>query len=286
MLERPQPNGTAIVFEGKIENGNFKGDWSGTITKAVFNLKRAESRTKFYREEEIAFINGDVTLSGTLLLPLKKGNFPVVVITHGSGPATRASYKSWGLKFVKKGIAALVYDKRGNGNSTGEWRSASMEDLARDAIAGVDYLKKRAEIDRRKIGVIGHSQGGWIAPLASTMSKDVSFVIASAASGISPDKQSIYHRANVMREMGFSEDAVKIATDLRTKLYASGRLLLEKNPSAELERTKKFPPNSKNIQKSRGLNAARNFRRISMMTNHRKAHSNFSFSIPFRCGKK
>jgi pimeloyl-ACP methyl ester carboxylesterase len=172
-----------------------------------------------------------------LILPLAKGKFPVVVITHGGTPNERGAYKSWALHFVKKDIAALIYDKRGAGKSTGT-RSASMEDLANDAAAGVSFLKTRAEIDAKKIGVIGHSQGGWIAPLAATKSKDVSFVIASAASGVSPDKQSIYHRASVMRESGFSEDAVKIASDLRERLYKTGRMLLENDPNAEAERKK------------------------------------------------
>lgn len=237
-LERPQPNGKTIIFDGAIKDKIFSGNWTGTNTTAKFNLKRAAAPKKFFREEEIPFKNGDVNLSGTLLLPVRKGNFPLVVITHGSGPAERASYKSWGLRFARKGIAAFVYDKRGNGKSGGEWRTASMEDLARDAIAAIDSLKNHPQINSRKIGVAGHSQGGWIAPLAATMSGDVSFVIASAASGISPDEQSIYHRANVMREMGFSEDAVQIATDLRTKLYASGRLLLEGKPNAAEEREK------------------------------------------------
>lgn len=113
-----------------------------------------------------------------------------------------------------------------------------MEDLARDAVAGVALLKTLPEIEPRKIGVAGHSQGGWIAPLAAAMSKDVAFVIASAASGVSPDKQSIFHRANVMRESGFSEDAVKIARELRERLYATGRMLLENNPKAAEERRK------------------------------------------------
>jgi len=237
-IERPQPGGKPIIFEGKIEGDIFSGSWSGTNTTAVFSLKRGKLPEKFFREEEVSFKNGDVTLSGSLILPLAKGKFPVVVFTHGSGAETRAPSRSLAMRFVKKGIAALCYDKRGTGRSNGNYRSASMEDLARDALAGIEFLKTRPEINKRQIGVSGHSQGGWIAPLTSTISKDVAFVMASAASGVSPDKQSIYHRANVMREMGFSEREIKIATDLREKLYASGRLLLENNPAATAERKK------------------------------------------------
>lgn len=238
-LERPQPSGIPIVFEGKIEGDVFKGNWKGFGQTAVFNLKRNAAKPRIFREEEVSFKNGDVNLSGTLILPVGKGKFPAVVVTHGGSPQNeRGFYKSWALHFARKGIAALIYDKRGAGRSGGETRSASMEDLAGDAVAGVNFLKTRAEIDAQKIGVIGHSQGGWIAPLAATKSKDILFVIASAASGVSPDKQSIYHRANVMRESGFSEEAVKIAGDLRARLYKTGRMLLENNPQAEAERKK------------------------------------------------
>ncbi|MBX7173353.1 MAG: alpha/beta fold hydrolase [Pyrinomonadaceae bacterium] len=237
-LERGQPNANPIVFEGKVEGDSFKGNWSGVGIKAAFDFLRFSIPKPSYKEEEVTFKNGDVTLSGTLLLPNRQTPGPVVVFTHGGGAETRLPNKSWALHFVRRGFAALIYDKRGTGKSTGSWQTSSMEDLADDALAGINFLKTRTDIDLKKITVAGHSQGGWIAPLTATKSNDVSFVITSAASGISPDKQSIFHRANVMREEGFSEDAVKIATDLREKLYATGKMLLNNDPNAAAERKK------------------------------------------------
>ncbi|HRH45213.1 MAG TPA: alpha/beta fold hydrolase, partial [Pyrinomonadaceae bacterium] len=237
-LERGQPNANPIVFEGKVEGDSFKGNWSGVGIKAAFDFLRFPIPKPSYKEEEVTFKNGDVTLSGTLLLPNRQTPAPVVVFTHGGGAETRLPNKSWALHFVRRGFAALIYDKRGTGKSTGSWQTSSMEDLADDALAGINFLKTRTDIDLKKITVAGHSQGGWIAPLTATKSNDVSFVITSAASGISPDKQSIFHRANVMREEGFSEDAVKIATDLREKLYATGKMLLNNDPNAAAERKK------------------------------------------------
>jgi imidazolonepropionase-like amidohydrolase/pimeloyl-ACP methyl ester carboxylesterase len=269
-LERPQPGGLPVVFDGRIDGDSFKGVWSGFGVKASFDLLRVPPPREFYKEEEVTFKNGDVTLSGTLLLPTgRQGAAPVVVFTHGGGPETRASGRSWALGFVRRGFAALVYDKRGTGKSTGSWQTSNMDDLANDALAGIELLKTRSEIDRTKIAVAGHSQGGWIAPLAATKSKDVAFVIASAASGISPDKQSIYHRANVMRESGFSEAEVKIASDLRERLYVTGKMLLNNDPNAVPERRKisaelakyaqepwlesaALPPNLDNDKPSRG----------------------------------
>jgi len=237
-LQRPQPSGVPIVFEGNVTGDVFSGDWSGFGQKASFKLRREARSAKLYREQDISFASGAISLSGTLILPDGKGPFPAVVITHGATPNERAGYRSWALHFVRRGIAALIYDKRGAGRSGGETRSASMEDLAMDAVAGLNSLKTLREIDGKRIGLAGHSQGGWVAPLASTMSNDAAFVIASAASGVGPDEQSIHHRASIMRESGFSPEAIATAGDLRRRLYRTGRMILANDPGAQEERKK------------------------------------------------
>ena len=237
-LRRPQPSGIAIVFEGAFTRDSFSGDWSGFGQRASFKLKRSTPATKIYRELEASFTNRSISLSGTLVLPNGKGPFPAVVITHGGTPNERAGYRSWAMHFVRRGIAALIYDKRGSGSSGGETRSASMEDLAADAVAGLNLLRTMSEIDGKRIGFAGHSQGGWIAPLASTITPNAAFVIASAASGISPDEQSIYHRASVMRESGFSPEVIEIASDLRRRLYQTGRMILKNDPRSHDARKK------------------------------------------------
>ncbi|HKP70704.1 MAG TPA: alpha/beta hydrolase, partial [Pyrinomonadaceae bacterium] len=163
-LERPQPNGSTIVFDGGVDGDSFSGKWSGLGGDGTFSMKRSVKPEPAYREEEVLFENGVVKLAGTLLLPLRGDKHPAVVITHGSSPNERTTYRSWGRRFAEAGIAALIYDKRGAGKSTGDTRSASMENLADDAVAGVQLLSRRADIDASKIGVMGHSQGGWIAP--------------------------------------------------------------------------------------------------------------------------
>lgn len=269
-LERKQPNGSAIVFDGKLNGDTISGKFSGIGTTADFTLRRAAVKPKFYSEEAVTFKNGDVVLAGTLLLPIGKTDAPAVVFAHGSALEARSTNKNWALAFVRRGFAALIYDKRGVGESTGETRSANLDDLAKDALAGVSFLKTRREINPRKIGVAGHSQGGTIAPLAAVKSKDVAFVISSAPSGVNYAEQSVYHRANVIREEGFSEEAARIASDLREKIYARGRLLFKGDTtaaeiervkiSAELEKHKNepwfksslLPPNLDNDNPSRG----------------------------------
>lgn len=229
-LERPQPSGNPIVFDGTVKNDIFAGRWAGFGVEGDFSMKRSTKPERSYREEDIEFVNGHVKLSGTLMVPTKGGKHPAVVITHGSMPNERATYRSVGRQFVEAGIAALIYDKRGAGKSTGNTRSASMEDLADDAIAGVRLLKGRPDVDAARIGVMGHSQGGWIAPLAAVRSRDVAFVIATGVAAVTPAEQSIYHRAGVMRSLGMSDDEIEQASRLRRKLYDLNRKIINNEP--------------------------------------------------------
>jgi uncharacterized protein len=225
-LERPQPSGNPIVFDGTVKGDEYSGTWKGFGVDGTFSLKRSEAKPKAYREEEVTFSNGGIKLSGTVLVPNGDGKFPAVVLVHGSSPNERTTYRSWARHFAQNGIAALIYDKRGSGKSTGSTRAASMEDLAGDALAGVRMLKLRRGIDAGKVGIAGHSQGGWIAPLAAARSGDVAFVIVSGAAAVTPAEQSIFHRAGVMREAGIPDAEIAEATRLREKIYLFNRKLL------------------------------------------------------------
>ena len=105
-----------------------------------------------------------------------------MVFAHGSGNATR-NLAFWNMYFVRLGMAVLSLDKRGAGQSTGDWHEADMDVIAGDWLAGVAMLKQRADIDGKRIGVHGSSQGGWTAPLMAARSKDIAFVIVRAGSG-------------------------------------------------------------------------------------------------------
>jgi dipeptidyl aminopeptidase/acylaminoacyl peptidase len=124
------------------------------------------------------------TLSGTLLLPLTKGPHPAIVFLHGAGAEGRYASRFLAEHFARYGIAALVYDKRGVGKSTGDWKRSDFGDLAEDAIAGISFLQQRKEINPRQIGIYGHSQGGMIAPLIASRAKEVAFVISGAGSAV------------------------------------------------------------------------------------------------------
>jgi len=133
----------------------------------------------------VTFQNGDVTLAGNLFVPVGEGPFPAVVIIHGSGKETSRDLVILSWFFVHHGFAVLTYDKRGVGESGGSYKrvlpdengEAILEDLANDAVAGVEFLKNHNKIDPNRIGIFGGSQAGWIAPLSASKSSDVAFIV-------------------------------------------------------------------------------------------------------------
>ena len=162
------------------------------------------------QEKVVSLSNGNVTLAGSLFLPGGTGSHPAVVLFHGSGQQLRdESMARW---FAEQGVAALAYDKRGVGESSGDFRQVPFIDLAGDGLAAVAFLKARSEIDPRRIGVWGLSQGGWLGPLAASQSRDVAFVIAVSGPGVSPGEQMIFYYSSQLRKQGLSESAISAAS--------------------------------------------------------------------------
>jgi dipeptidyl aminopeptidase/acylaminoacyl peptidase len=177
----------------------------------------ARSQTPTVREERVHFASGALILAGTLILPGGPPPYPAVFLFHGSGPHARdLSTARW---FAEQGFAALAYDKRGVGESTGDFRAGPFMDLCADGLAAVEYLKSRKEIDRLHIGVWGLSQGGWLGPLAASRSTDISFVIAMSGPGVSPGEQMFVYYANELRDQGMPEADVREADALRRHVW-------------------------------------------------------------------
>jgi len=188
--------------------------------------------------EEVRFKNGDVTLAGTLIVPKQsRARHPAVVFTHGGGPALREVFWGLGYLYAARGFAVLMYDKRGVGESTGNWREASFEDLAADAVAGAKFLQERADVDSRRIGFWGLSQGGWIAPLAAARFKDAAFAIALSGGGLTPAEQELFDSEYELRKAGFAQNEINdalafqrlkneiIHSSVRWDEYAKARLM-------------------------------------------------------------
>jgi uncharacterized protein len=169
------------------------------------------------REEAVHFQSGKVALAGTLVLPRESGRHPAVVLFHGSGAQSRDLLTArW---FAAQGVAALAYDKRGVGESSGDFRAVPFMELSDDGLAGITYMKSRKEIDGRRVGVWGLSQGGWLGPLAASRSSEVSFVIAVSGPAVSPGEQMIVYYANELRALGMSRHDVEEASSVRRDIW-------------------------------------------------------------------
>ena len=195
---------STAIFDGSIAEDSLHGSWKEGERSGSFELKRAPEAGKAVREQDVLFKNGDVRLSGTLLLPERQAPTPAIILVHGAGPETRSASRFLAEFFVKRGLAVLIYDKRGAGASSGDWRHSSFEDLAGDVIAAATFLKSRSEIDAARIGLMGTSQGGWIAPMAAVRMPDLAFVIVKSAAAVTPEQQELARVEKQMQRDGDS----------------------------------------------------------------------------------
>jgi pimeloyl-ACP methyl ester carboxylesterase len=196
-------------------------------------------QTHSVRQQRIRFTNGEVTLPGLLLTPQPATTHATVIMVHGSGPATRDSFGGLEASFVRAGFSVLVYDKRGVQESTGDWKGASLEDLATDVLAAVDFLKSRGV---SKIGLWGGSQGGWIVPLAASRSTNVNFIISVAGAGVTPAAQELFRQEQQWRAAGLSPAHVSQLRSAWKRFYdyaSTGKGAAELDREiASLEKTK------------------------------------------------
>ena len=132
-----------------------------------------------------------------------------VVFLHGSGPQPRDSNRFAAQALAERGIATAIFDKRGVGESDGDFHGADFEALAADARAVADFIKQQPQVSQ--VGFYGHSQGGWIAPLAASRWADAAFVITSAGPAVSPARETEWELVRGMREAGLSEQDVEQA---------------------------------------------------------------------------
>jgi dipeptidyl aminopeptidase/acylaminoacyl peptidase len=181
------------------------------------------TRAPGFAEEQVTFTSGSETLGGTLRLPAGPGRHPAVVYAHGSGPGTRNQVSLLAHFFLHRGFAVLGYDKRGVGRSTGDWRRIDFPELASDALAAVNFLRSRPDIDPKRVGLYGISQGGWVVSLAASGSPDVAFFISHSGPGVSPKKQEFTMLTNIMTMSGFSKDDIDGVLRAMSLLYEYGK---------------------------------------------------------------
>lgn len=197
-----------------------------------------------YQVEPVVFANprAGIRLAGTLTYPDGRGPFPAVVLIAGSGPSDRdetlfGHKPFWVLAdyLTRRGIAVLRYDKRGIGASTGNAAIATMEEYTDDALAGVEYLKARKDVaDLAHIGLIGHSEGGVVAPMVANRTPDVSFVVLLAGDGVVGEQMLLLQGAAIVKAMGGDDAAVAEQHAVQQAIFA----IVKQNPNDETARQK------------------------------------------------
>ncbi len=243
----------------------FSGDWSpekeeisGQFMQGYISLPLTLSRKPFeqpvrpqdprdfpYLQEEITFDNprDEVTLSGTLTLPKEGKVRQVVVLLSGSGPQNRnGELRTYNHRpflvlsdyLTRQGIGVLRYDDRGVGESTGKHSIATTTDFSYDAEAAVTYLKNRADLKGASIGLIGHSEGGMIAPMVATRNKAVDFIVLLAGPGIRITELMLLQSEAVGKAAGLPDNLVESDLKLKEDIYA----LLLKDPTAPTAKMK------------------------------------------------
>ena len=182
-----------------------------------------------YDLEEVKYPNltANETLAGTLTLPWSGKPSPAVLLIAGSGPIDRDETVFGHKPFfvladhlTKQGFAVLRVDKRGIGQSTGNYDIATTEDFAADALAGVEYLKTRKEVDAKRIGLIGHSEGGLIAPMVAIKSNDVAFIVLMAGPYVTGEAIVYAQEALISRAMGVPEEQISHQLDFQKQVLS------------------------------------------------------------------
>lgn len=248
-------------FEGTLNAAGpeIAGTWTQgplslpLVLKRVEKLSRAnrpqEPKPPFpYTSEEVAIVNAPakVTLAGTLTRPNGTGPFPAVVLITGSGPQNRDEALLGHKPFLvladyltRRGIAVLRYDDRGIAKSTGDFAAATSEDFAGDALAAWQALRSRPDIDPRRIGLLGHSEGGLIAPMLAARTPGIAFVVMLAGPGVTGEQIMLTQAALIMKAAGASEEAIAANANLQKQVFT---VLREETSTARIiERLSAIP---------------------------------------------
>jgi uncharacterized protein len=228
-----------IQFEGKLYPGD---SIPGTFKQGSHEIPLTLMRGEFvranrpqepvkpypYYTEDVQFENksGNFVLAGTLTMPSKTGVFPAVILITGSGPQNRDEELMGHKPFLviadyltRNGIAVLRVDDRGTYESKGDFKSATSMDFSTDVEAALNFMLTRKEIDKSKIGLIGHSEGGMIAPMVAVRRKEVSFIVLLAGPGISGKQILVSQEALIERASGEREDVIRDLTSVDNAAY-------------------------------------------------------------------
>ena len=222
------------VFDGARKGDTISGTFEQAGVKGTFDLAPRKAATPEapppYVVEEVKVAAGAVTLAGTLTLPQGTGPHPAVVLITGSGAQNRDE-EIFGMKpfrlmadhLTRQGLAVLRCDDRGVGGSTGSMATATTADFADDTTAQVEFLKARRDIDKTRIGLIGHSEGGIVAPVVASRSRDIAFVVLVSGPAVTGEQILIAQGQLLAKASGLPAEQIARNAELQRKMFAAVR---------------------------------------------------------------
>lgn len=237
-LDIPAVAGT---YDGTIDPSVPKviGKWNqggGSFAVDLTKIEKVEKVTRPqdpvppfpYDVREVTFVNEEegITLAGTLTMPAGSGPHPGVVLVSGSGPQNRDEEIMNHRPFLvladhltREGIAVLRYDDRGVGRSGGDFTTATSKNFARDAYAALSFLESQPDVDTGKTGIIGHSEGGIIAPMIAAEHPEVDFIVLLAGPGIIGKELLLQQSAAILNAAGATQDQIDQAREINRTIY-------------------------------------------------------------------
>ncbi len=217
--------------------------------------ERSVPKIKLYSETEVTFQSDDATIVGTLLTPKTPGPHPAVIIAHTSAGGERHAYWLFASQFVQDGIAVLSYDRHGHGKSTGgEPFNLDTDVLAEDMKAGFAYLQTHSDIDPQRIGLMGFSNGSWVAARAAEDIPDVAFISVSMASGVSQVDAELFRRESALRAADVSEKSITQAVEALELYYKGSTSSFTKAEATEFSIMYQALAGNKEFQSVQGFN--------------------------------
>lgn len=219
-------------FDGELAGGSITGTLRQGNTARPLSVARVVPERRPYTELEVAIPSAHgVMLAATLTVPSSAAPAPAVVLVTGSGPQDRDEcvfgvrpFRALADHLARHGIATLRYDDRGTAGSTGDFAAATAVDFADDAQAAVRFLRERPEIDPPRIGVLGHSEGGLIAPMVALRTRDVAFIVLWAGPGLAMPEVDLQQTADMMRAEGAPRTAISDEVDHERRVLAALRV--------------------------------------------------------------
>jgi len=224
------PDARPVRFEGVLDGDSIRGTasvaavggvgWAHRAGRSMgFSLGRARpAPAPPYAVREVQVVNGTIRLAATLYLPSGSGRHAGVVLLMGPSTKRRRDHAFHADQFARAGLAVLVFERRGTGGSTGDYASATYEQLAGDAAAAVAFLRQQREVDAANVGVWGVGQGALLAPMVAARVPELRFLVVLSAPGLPPGENAAHRDSSLLASKGFDDADIKRTVSLDRRL--------------------------------------------------------------------